>query len=135
GKDKKPASFSTASTSIVDEVPQPRLSYLDRYTALPVKVLVRDVAERKLMLICPQLNADWLSGLPIEQLQRTFRCRMNAHKADSGARVFIVATCDEVAGKFTEVQAMFAALRGETPVIPDQTIVLDAASELVGAMS
>jgi hypothetical protein len=132
-KDKKPASVSTAQTSIVDEVPQPRLSYLELFTALPVTVLVRDKAERKLMLICPQLNPDWLSHLPIDQLERTYRRRMNAYKADSGARVFIVETCDEVAAKFTEVQAMFAALRGEIPAIPSQIIELDVTPELVGA--
>ena len=69
-KDEKLASVNTASTHPVDEVPQPCRHYLDLFTALPVKVLVRNRAESKLMIICPHLDPVWLMALPIDQLQR-----------------------------------------------------------------
>ena len=134
-KDDKLAVVSSKETVAVEEVPQPRQSYFSQFTALPVKVLVREAAERKIMILCPHFDAETLSKLSIDQIERTYRCRMNAYKAGAGERVFVVATGGEVADKFTEVHAMYAALRGEVAELPEQRIDLDASSELVGAAS
>lgn len=143
-KDDKLAVVSSGTNAAQEEAPPQRQSYISQFTALPVQVIVSEVAIRRLRGIYTMVDGkrvyskfdeEYLRTLSPDKLQRFYHYRMNEFKPHSGDRVFVVATEDEVASKYDEVQRKFAMLRGYVTDLPTQRIDLDATSELVGAAS
>lgn len=113
-------------------LPQPRADFRATFDALPLKVICRHIAEQRILRICPTIEAEWLALLPITQLERVYRRRMNARKADSGTKTYVVETAEEIPSRLAELKVMFAELQ-PSPLIPDSRIELDVSREYAEA--
>lgn len=115
-------------SEVQTELPQPRADFRTAFEALPIRVIARHIAEGRILRICPTIEAVWLSTLPISQLERVYRRRMNARKADSGTKTYVVETAEEIPFRLDELKLMFAELQFR-PLIPSSRIDLDASRE------
>jgi hypothetical protein len=110
------------------ELPRPSSDFRSAFSALPLKVIARHIAEERILRICPTIVPEWLYGLPVSQLERVYRRRMNARKSDSGTKTYVVETAEEIPIRIAELKVLFADF-DKVAMIPDSRIDLDASRE------
>lgn len=123
---------ANTKSEVQTELPRPSADFRTAFEALPIKVIARHLAEERVLHICPTIEAAWLQDLPVRQLERVYRRRMNARKADSGTKTYVVETAEEIPFRLAELKVLFAELKS-SPLIPISRIDLDASREFAEA--